>query len=136
MTPPLVSSPGSVLWRRLDQPGHDSCRIESRADGWRLRGSAVLAQDGRPARLDYTVDCDAGWRTRSCRVTGWLGAETIDVELSVGADGGWTMNGVDRPEVTGCVDVDLGFSPATNTLPIRRLGLAVGEAQDVRSAWL
>ena len=32
--------------------------------------------------------------------------------------------------------MDLGFTPATNTLPLRRLGLAVGESAAVRSAWL
>jgi uncharacterized protein len=35
-----------------------------------------------------------------------------------------------------CVDVDLGFTPATNTLPIRRLGLEVGEAAELAVAWL
>jgi hypothetical protein len=29
------------------------------------------------------------------------------------------------------VDVDLGVTPATNTIPIRRLGLAVGESADI-----
>jgi hypothetical protein len=36
----------------------------------------------------------------------------------------------------GCLDIDLGFSPSTNLLPIRRLTLAVGEAATVRAAWL
>lgn len=36
----------------------------------------------------------------------------------------------------GALDIDLGFTPATNTLPIRRLALAVGETKPVRSAWL
>jgi hypothetical protein len=39
-------------------------------------------------------------------------------------------------EVAGALDVDLGFTPATNTLPIRRLALAVGESAPVRSCWL
>jgi hypothetical protein len=34
------------------------------------------------------------------------------------------------------VDVDLSFTPATNTLPIRRLGLAVGEEAEIAVAWL
>jgi hypothetical protein len=34
------------------------------------------------------------------------------------------------------VDIDLGFTPATNTLPIRRLALGIGESARVRSAWL
>jgi hypothetical protein len=32
--------------------------------------------------------------------------------------------------------VDLGFSPSTNTLPIRRLGLAVDDSAEVRAAWV
>jgi hypothetical protein len=34
------------------------------------------------------------------------------------------------------VDIDLNFSPSTNLIPIRRMNLAVGEASDVRAAWL
>jgi len=34
------------------------------------------------------------------------------------------------------MDIDLGFSPATNLLPIRRLGLVVGEEVEVTAAWL
>ncbi len=30
----------------------------------------------------------------------------------------------------------LGFTPATNLLPIRRLGLAPGQSAEVRAAWL
>ena len=36
------------------------------------------------------------------------------------------MDGVPAPALKGCKDIDLGCSPSTNTLPIRRLRLAVG----------
>jgi uncharacterized protein len=38
--------------------------------------------------------------------------------------------------LNGCDDIDLGFSPATNLLPIRRLELAVGAKAAVRAAWI
>ena len=38
--------------------------------------------------------------------------------------------------VGGCIDVDLGITPVTNTLPIRRLQLAVGEHADVVASWV
>lgn len=38
--------------------------------------------------------------------------------------------------VAGALDIDLGFTPVTNTLPIRRLALAVGASAPVQSAWL
>jgi hypothetical protein len=33
-------------------------------------------------------------------------------------------------------DIDLAVTPATNTLPIRRLNLEVGQSQEVTAAWL
>jgi len=38
--------------------------------------------------------------------------------------------------LAGCTDVDLGFSPSTNTLPIRRLALAVGKSETIEAAWV
>ncbi len=46
------------------------------------------------------------------------------------------MNGTECPAVAGCIDIDLGFSPSTNLLPIRRLALSVGEEAKVKAAWL
>jgi hypothetical protein len=48
----------------------------------------------------------------------------------------WFLNGRESPQVAGCLDLDLNFSPSTNLLPIRRLGLAVGGAGEVKAAWL
>jgi hypothetical protein len=125
----------SVIWRRLDQPGHEAARLSFHGSEWRLTGTAVFASDGRPCRLDYLVVCDPDWRTRSGRVTGWLGTDLVEVEVAADA-GRWRLNGVDCPAVAGCVDLDLNFSPSTNLLPIRRLGLTVGADALVRAAWL
>ncbi|MCY1380818.1 putative glycolipid-binding protein [compost metagenome] len=35
-----------------------------------------------------------------------------------------------------CVDLDLGFTPATNLLQLRRLNLAPGESADAPAAWV
>ena len=33
----------SVLWRRLDQPGAETCELRRTSRGWELRGVVVLA---------------------------------------------------------------------------------------------
>jgi uncharacterized protein len=38
--------------------------------------------------------------------------------------------------VRGCDDVDLALTPATNSLPIRRLNLQVGGSESVIAAWV
>ncbi len=125
-----------ILWRRLDQPGHESARLSRRPDGWHLSGTAVFAHEARPCRLEYRVVGDSGWRTVSGRVTGWIGSQTVEIALSVDAGRRWRLDGTESPGVVGCVDLDLGFSPSTNLLAIRRLGLAVGQEAEVRAAWL
>ena len=126
----------SILWRRLDRPGHESARLFLQHSYWHLIGTAVFAHNQQPCRLDYLVVCNAGWQTLSGRVTGWVGNETIEIELSVDATRRWRLNGTECPAVAGCIDLDLNFSPSTNLLPIRRLGLVIGQEAEVQAAWL
>lgn len=126
----------SILWRRLDRPGHESARLSAREDQWHLAGTAVVAHDGQPCRLDYLVRCDAAWRTLAGRVSGWVGEQAVHLDLSVDSARRWWVNGRECSEVAGCIDLDLHFSPSTNVLPIRRLGLPVGAEAAVRAAWL
>jgi hypothetical protein len=69
-------------------------------------------------------------------VTGWVGDTTVEIELTVDAAQQWRLNGEHVPFVTGCLDLDLNFSPSTNLLPIRRLALEVGQSAGVKAAWL
>ena len=125
----------AILWKRLDVPGHDACRLVRLAGGWRLSGAAAFGEEARPNCLTYEVDCDAAFATRSARVTGFVGRDPFAVEIV--KDGvRWLLNGAEQPEVAGCIDVDLNFTPATNLLAIRRFNLADGQATPAAAAWL
>jgi Uncharacterized protein conserved in bacteria len=126
----------SILWRRLDGPGHESARIFSQDRSWQLEGTAVFASDGLPCRLDYQIVCNFAWQTASARVHGWVGEKTIAIDISVDPARHWIMNGLEIPLVSGCMDLDLNFSPVTNMIPIRRLDLEIGQSADVKAAWL
>jgi hypothetical protein len=126
----------SILWGRLDRPGHEAARLIFHAASWHLTGTAVFAQHQQPCRLDYLVVCDAGWHTVSAKVAGWVGDETVDLELAVEAGRRWWLNGTEHSDVAGCIDLDLNFSPSTNLLPVRRLALAIGQEAEVKAAWL
>ena len=126
----------TVLWRRLDRPGHEVCRVAGDATGWTLAGTAVFSHEGAPCALAYRVVCDADWRTLAATVTGRVGAREVDLAVRADGAGRWWLGDAEQPVVAGCLDVDLGFSPSTNLLPIRRLGLAVGEPVEVVAAWL
>jgi hypothetical protein len=126
----------TIAWRRLDAPGHDSATLSPADGSWLLEGAAAFVEAGTPCHLAYRVATDAGWRTQAASVHGWAGATRIDLDIRVTPDQQWLVNGAIAAAVAGCVDVDLAFTPATNLLPIRRLGLAVGASAPVIAAWL
>lgn len=126
----------SVLWRRLDRPGHEAARLIEEDSQWHLAGTAVFLHERQPCRLDYLVVCDREWRTVAARIAGWVGVKTIEIECSADSARRWRLHGAACSQVEGCLDIDLNFSPSTNLLPIRRSNLAVGQEVGVRAAWL
>jgi hypothetical protein len=132
----IIMTDDSIIWRRLDVPGHEACRVISNDFGWRLAGTAVFVYSQQPCRLDYSIKCNSNWLTLSATVVGWVGNESVDIEIFRDSEDRWRLNSRDCAEVTGCIDIDLNFSPSTNLLPIRRLNLAVGQAAQVRATWL
>jgi hypothetical protein len=117
----------TIVWE-LPGQGAELFTLESVDSGFHLlSATAILADDGAPYWIEYSVGVDPDWRTRSVDVT----CNEVTIELTADGAGTWSV-----PGFGGCLDVDLGFTPATNTLPIRRLALAVGEAAGLDVAWL
>ena len=93
----------------------------------RFRGHTSAVENGRAYAVSYEVSLDEGWITREVRVT----SDTVDGHRSTllrsDGEGGWTVDGVPAPHLDGLVDVDLEASACTNTLPVHRLTMPVGE---------
>lgn len=126
----------TVLWRRLDRAGMEAAGVEQGKPNWQLHGTTLLEESGKPCRLDYAVVCDSAWRTLWARVSGWIGTTQVNHRVVRNLAGEWRHNGIVQPQLQGCIDIDLAFSPLTNMLPIRRLNLKPGTAASVRAAWL
>ena len=125
----------ALAWKRVDAVGIERFLIERDASGATLRGTIVLVHDGAPFEARYEVGCDQAWVTRAVAVD-VRGPEGDRSLRLTAADGRWFNEGSDIEAVRGCVDIDLGWTPSTNTLPIRRLNLAVGQGQAVTAAWV
>ena len=124
-----------IVWRRLDQPGYEAARIRSDDGAWRLEGCAIFTEDDQSCCIQYEIRCGSDWRFERARVKGWIENRDIDLEIEAG-QGKWSVNREVVEELRDCIDLDLNFSPSTNTLPIRRLKLDIGESALVSAAWL
>ncbi len=126
----------ACLWRFLRGPGFERCELARDGEGWRLSGTVLAESEGATAEARYLVRCDSAWRTLATEVRlASRGAERR-LELAV-EEGRWLEGGREIASLRGCLDVDLSWSPSTNTLPIRRLALAVGEESGpLTAAWV
>ena len=96
---------------------------------------AICRRLGITARLDYEASCDTAWRSLRGRVRGWIGDRRVSVDIDRSKDGAWSLNGTAVPGLEGCLDLDFGFTPATNLFQVRRAALREGEAASVPAAW-
>lgn len=126
----------TILWRRLDVPGHDACHLARADGGWRITGAAVFRHELGAAQLEYELAYDDQWRTRAAFVRGWVGATRIDFQVRREESGAWMLGGQCAPQVDGCTQIDFGFTPATNLPQIRAMQLRVGASVDWTVAWL
>jgi hypothetical protein len=123
-----------LSWIDATGIGHDDVRVTLTESGCVAVGHVTAYEPDR-FELYYRVECDSRWRTRSVSI-----AETItqrSIEFDVTSDGEWIgEDGGILPELDHAVDVDIAGTPFTNTLPIHRLGLDVGESADIVTAWV
>ena len=117
-----------VIWEQLLGRGLEHLILEQ--DGAvDANGIAVGMLEGTTYRIQYQVSCDADWSVRQFRVRNLLNNEGVSLTRR-GND--WLDEaGTAQAELAGCTEVDIMVTPFTNTLPIRRLKMQPGQAQQI-----
>jgi hypothetical protein len=124
------------LWQWLQSPGLERFEFVRTGDEWIFRGTILTLAPDAAAEARYEIACDTLFQTRRANI--YLRDSSSERSLKIDAqDGHWLENGRENQTVKGAVDIDLGWSPSTNTLPIRRLKLKVGETSGgFSAAWV
>lgn len=125
-----------IVWRRnLDERSFEQCVVTAAPDGFVIAGHVIAAQDSAPLIVHYDIDCDRTWSARSVTIGQRFGDAQRRLQLERAGDS-WLVDGMRDAQLVGCLEPDLGLTPSTNALAIRQLGLAVGQAAEIRCAWV
>ncbi len=135
MNEQVVAPNRVLLWQRLESPSLEMFALEPDATPT-LGGTVVLELEGQPATVNYRIVVTANWKTRQVTVTLNWGNDMRTLELRVDDEQRWWHGEQELAYLRGLYDVDLSVTPATNTLPLRRLELSVGESHEVTAAWV
>ena len=125
----------SVHWRRIDLPGQDRAELISTGQGHQLSGAAHFQDTEELVAITYFVTLKPDWTTESAALRVMAGGRRRRVRVAAMPTREWMVQGQPMPAVSGCIDLDLAFTPATNTISIRRLALEVGQSATVTAAW-
>jgi uncharacterized protein len=111
-----------AIWQGIDEWRAEAARVDLGPRGLGATGTQIGA-DPSPYRLDYELEVGSGWITNrlSVRVTSAAGERGLLLEHD--ARGGWRLDGEPAPALVGALDCDLGLSPLTNLMPVRRHAL-------------
>lgn len=125
-----------IMWLPWEGPGLEHLHLTLPPGRVLADGVIIGIAGGMPFRVRYVIRCDESWRVREVRVS-LLDAGEPAIALLTGGDGHWTTDlGESLPDLDGCLDIDLTATPFTNTLPIRRLRLQLGDSADLLVAYL
>lgn len=125
-----------IYWKPNWTVGLEHLVVREGEDGIDADGLVLAHYEGTGLRMRYHVRCDTGWRVR--QVEAQIEHEkTVHRKMSADGAGNWLdESGKPLDALAGCIDVDIMATPFTNTLPIRRLGLAVGESKEIAVAYI
>ena len=129
----LAPLPGSATWAHVD--ARDGYEVSFCSPG-RLRGQTTALETGAAWGVAYNIEVDTGWHTRAVEASNLTNDGGGRIHLLRNADNLWFVDGVHRPDLDGCADVDFESSAVTNTLPIHRAHFTINTPMDVASAYV
>lgn len=110
----------------------DDAHVEEFSLTWENEAWTATGKVGRE-NVQYVMRMSPTWHVRQFLL--FRDLDEPDLWLALDARHRWgEVNGTYRPELDGCVDIDLACTPFTPALPIRRLDLEtlpVGEAAEL-----
>lgn len=133
----MVDLPATVAYRHLHvRDGFEVLFLQRGREGYHLEGHSTGVENGEVWGIRYALTLDASWVTRTARIVGRSAAGAHEVRLDGDGVGGWRVDGRSAPQLAGCLEVDLEASAFTNAIPVRRLGLDVGQRASAPAAWV
>jgi hypothetical protein len=139
-TPPLARfqpfPPGAAWQHREARDGFEVVFFDMEPTKTRIRGHTAAVEQGIAWSVRYEVTLGPRGHVVAARTVTLTATGEHITSLEVSRAGRWRVNGSERHDLDGCMDVDLEASACTNVFPIRRLDLAPGEEAEAPAVYV
>jgi uncharacterized protein len=124
----------TLFWKSEEEKSLEHFSLRKEEAHYHLEGT-VFRTYSVPTRIDYKIITFLNWHTYRIEVT-VSGATYKNLRIEVTPRQGWFAKHGMFEAFTGLIDVDLGITPSTNTLPINRLNLNIGNQTELTAVWI
>lgn len=125
----------NLLWKGLAEESLEYCSIYYK-DDISVRSAIVGRHDRLPYKVNYEIELDRNWMMKSVVIRSSLCNMDQTIALQYDGYGHWFSDTKEWKHLEGCTDIDISLSPFTNTLPVNRLNMAVGETCETTVVYL
>lgn len=126
-----------LRWEGVDDNTLEHCEFEQSADGFTVHSNITGTMDGKPVTFRYYIRLDTSWTVREFFAENLSDKNPFLIHALHQSPGKWLdKNGSPLPQFDGCIDIDIFPTPFTNSLPLKREPIHIGQHSEFNALWV
>lgn len=125
----------TLIWKNINEEGLEHCEIDLYPIT-KINGKVISIYNNKPLFVEYEVLCENNGATKEVNIRRNFDGISKTINIRKEKNDIWYLNDKEIKECKGLKDIDIGITPSTNLLPIRRLNLSIGERKEVTALWV
>jgi hypothetical protein len=126
----------NLIWKATEYDSLENCIVTITANEVIIKSVIVGCKENVIFRIDYTIKTNSNWETLFCELITQFGNARQVISFQGDGKGNWITGGILAINFKGCIDVDIPFTPLTNTLPINRLKLKEQKEENIKVIYI
>jgi hypothetical protein len=121
----------NILWTGREYYSLENCLVNTTGNGSEITSIIIGHYEEKIYQVEYSIKTNINWETIFFEINARHSNQTQLIRFESDGRGNWMSEGKEESQFNGCLDIDIPLTPFTNTLPINRLHLAIGQTREI-----
>jgi hypothetical protein len=121
----------NILWTGREYYSLENCLVNTTGNGSEITSIIIGHYEEKIYQVEYSIKTNINWETIFFEINARHSNQTQLIRFEGDGRGNWMSEGKEESQFNGCLDIDIPLTPFTNTLPINRLHLAIGQTREI-----
>lgn len=130
------STIAQILWTGWENQSVEFCNLVKKPTDIEVNGSIISSYSGEFCKVEYSIFLNPDWTVSAFTLEAQFSQEPVNWYLNAEKGHGWTIAHHDAEPFKDCIDIDISFTPFTNSLPVNRLHMKEGDTADIQVLYI